>query len=630
MLLKMRDNLQGWASKVIVGLIVITMAMFGFGAFDFFSQADPAAATVDGVEISRSRLASEVERQRQRIAAQLGNVDPSTLDTAMLESSVLEGLINRTLLLETADDMGLAVSQSEIDSSIVSNPDFHTNGVFDEDRFRTLLGGAGLTPVAFRGELASSYRLVQLQGGVNETPFVTDDERRALARILVQRRDLAFLTFDPAAVGATLSISEDEVADYYAARPDDFLTEESVDLAYVEILLTDLAADASIVIEDSDVVARYEADRAVFEGNEQRRASHILLEVNAERDEAAARTELEGIKARVLAGESFEELAKEFSEDPGSAGEGGDLGFVNKGAFVPEFETAVWSMQPAQMSEPVTTQFGVHLIRLEEVRAESYPSLEEKRGDVVASLRRSKAEELYAEKIRRLDEIVFENPSDLQTATTELGLVVKQAMDVKRSTGTGAFADERVLTAAFSEDVVARAFNSRVVDLGDRGISMRMIDHRPAARRELADVSDEIRSRIALERGREEVRARGAAALASVLAGDGAATIAAQYGLEWSVHERIRRTDSTIDGTILSAAFELPRPDVSTRVAKSLDLADGRVVTVMVTGVHDGDYAALSDDERVAFDTQLLRIVGNTEFNALFESIKADASIARR
>ncbi len=630
MLQKMRDNLQGWAAKVIVGLIVITMAMFGFGAFDFFSQADPAAATVNGEEITQNQLATEVERQRQRIAAQLGNIDPSTLDDAMLRNSVLEGLINRALLLEVATDMGLAVSEADVDKAIVGNADFQTDGVFDQDRFRSLLAGAGHSPLSFRSELASSYRLVQLSDGVNETPFVTEAERRALARLLAQTRDVAVLVFDPADVGASLTITDEEIEEFYASRPDDYMTEESVDLAYVELSVAGLAADPAIVVDEEEILARYEADREVFAGSEQRRASHILIEITDDRSEADARALLLDAKQRVLAGESFSKLAGELSEDPGSAGNGGDLGFVNKGAFVPEFEEVVWNLAPSEISEPITTQFGVHLIQLNEIKADTYPSLEERRAEVVASLRRSKAEELYIERVRRLDEIVFENPSDLTTATAELGLAVQEALGVTRKSATGVLADPKILTAAFSSDVLDRGFNSRVVDLGDRALSVRALKHVAAERRPLADVRDEIRTQIALERGREEARSRAENALNRVLAGDGTATIAADAGVDWKVHDAVRRSDPNVNPAILRAAFELPRPDVSNRVATVLDLPDGGVAVVMATAVKDGDYAALSDQERAALASQVEQAIGNMEFTALFESARADASIARR
>ena len=224
MLQKMRENLQGWAAKVIVALIVITMAMFGFGAFDFFSSRDPVIASVDGEDITQTRLAGEVERQRQRIAAQLGS-DPASLDSAMLQRSVLEGLINRTLLLNLADDLGLAVSELTIDESIVNNSEFQSNGTFDPDRYKSLLAGVGLTPVSFRAELANSYRMVQLNEAVGQTPFITDGEVRSLARLLTQTRDVAYLSFDPTAIAATLETDDEEVAAVYASRPDEFMTE---------------------------------------------------------------------------------------------------------------------------------------------------------------------------------------------------------------------------------------------------------------------------------------------------------------------------------------------------------------------------------------------------------------------
>src|SRR5262245_41579115 len=194
MLQKMRENVTGWGARIIIALLIVTMAAFGFGRFDWFTQQDPVVATINGQDIHQSKLNVEVERQRQRIAAQLGpNADPNVIDTEMLRKSVLDGLINRTLLLGAADKMGIVVSTAQMDQAIVSNTEFQADGKFDPETFRRLLANGGLTPTSYKTELANSFTLVQLNGGIAHTPFVTEAEVRELARLVSETRDFAYL-----------------------------------------------------------------------------------------------------------------------------------------------------------------------------------------------------------------------------------------------------------------------------------------------------------------------------------------------------------------------------------------------------------------------------------------------------
>lgn len=632
MLQKMRDNLQGWAAKVVIALIIVTMAMFGFGAFDWFTKADPVVASIGGEDVRQSQLTLEMERQRQRIAAQMGeNFDPSIIDADMLRNSVLDGLVNRALLRSAAADMGLAVSESEIDRSIVANTEFQIDGKFDQELYRRLLAGAGHSPASFRREVANSYTLVQLNGGVSDTEFATEAESRTLARLVSQTRDVAFLTIDPASLTDTVAVSDEDIGDYYESHPDEFMTPESVDAAYVELAVDDIARNLDIDLTEDQITARYEADRAAFASNEQRRTAHILLEVGDARDEAAARTELLAVRARIEAGESFEDLAKALSEDAGSKAAGGDLGFVSRDALVPEYAEVAWSLAPGEVSQPVTTPFGVHLIKVLEARSEAYPPLEEKRASIVDSLKRSAAEEIYAGKVRELDELAFESPEGLDTLAGSMGLDVRSSEGVTRQSGLGPFGDAKVREAVFSEDVLEKGFNSRAVDLGDRAVVVRALRHHPAERRNLADVTAEIRIRLVNEAAALAARDRAEAALAGVREGEGSATVAAAAGTEWTVLERARRTAAGIDAAILQAAFGLPRPGPTGRGGATLvDLPGDRIAVVTVSAVYDGDYAALTDSERAQLRQQWLDTVANLEFTALFESIRADTSISRR
>ena len=246
MLQKMRDHSQSTATKILLGLLIIVFTMFGFGAFEAFMTSDPPAAKVNGTDISQAQLAMETERQKQRILSQMGEkANPDLIDETRLKKSVLDGLINQTILMESAKDMGLRVPESEVDRAIVENPQFMSGDKFDADVYRRLLANAGHTPMTFKAELTNNFTLAQLTGAVRETPFVTDGEVRDVARLVTQTRDVAYLIFTPEQFEGAVTVSDDDVDAYYQAHLSEFLTVDTVDVDYVRLSLADLAKDES-------------------------------------------------------------------------------------------------------------------------------------------------------------------------------------------------------------------------------------------------------------------------------------------------------------------------------------------------------------------------------------------------
>jgi peptidyl-prolyl cis-trans isomerase D len=631
MLQKMRDNAQGTVAKVIVVMIILTLTLFGFGAFTSFVSSDPTVAKVNGEEITQSVMVLEAERQRQRILAQLGeNADPGMIDPVALQRSVVDGLITRTLLLQAAGDLGLAISDTDIDRYIVENPQFQTDGTFDSDLFRRVLGSNGLDPVAFREEFRRNVILVQLNGGVQDTAMAMDWETRAAAALLGQRRDVAYLGFAPDTFAAGLEITNEDVEARYQADLPDYMTEARVDVDYVELDVAMLANDASIEVSDADIEGRYEAEKTAFEPQERRRAQHILLEVNEERDAEAARAEVLALRDRIEAGESFEDLAEASSDDPGSAANGGDLGLVGRGVFVPEFEQAVYALTEGEMSDPVNTQFGVHLIRLVEIKADEFPSIDEMRADLAERLRLEQAEELFATRVRDLDQWAFEAPESLDLIVAEMGLVVQHSSDITRDEGEGVFAERALREAAFATEVLDQGFNSAVVELDGRAYVVRVATYYEPEQRPLESVAEDLRAQIANELAGDLARDAADEALERLEAGEGVTQVALTHGLDWQRVEGARRQMPDVDPRILQAAFGLDRPHDDDRAVGITQLADGSQAVVVVTGVTDGDYAALTENEQRAIRAQMDRRTGNLDLDGFFETARDESSISRR
>jgi peptidyl-prolyl cis-trans isomerase D len=629
MLQKMREHSQSLATKLLLGLLIIVFTMFGFGAFEAFIKTDPPAAKVNGVKISQAELALETERQKQQILAQMGEkATPDMLDANRLRQSVLDGLVNQAVLMDSAKDMGLRVSEQEVDRVIVEDPQFQMNNKFNPDLYRRLIANVGHSPISFRAELTNKYTVAQLTGAVRETPFVTDDEVRDIARLLTQKRDIAYLTFSAEKFESEVSINDDDVNAYYQAHLPEFMTQDTVDVDYVLLSVQELAKDPAFAPTEDQVAARYDADAKAFKPTERRQIEHILLQVNASRTEEAATQELAAIKTRIANGEKFEDVARKVSEDPGSSKSGGDLGLVSQGALAPEFERAAWALGVNEVSDPVRSPEGMHLIKVVAIKGDSYPPIEKVRDQLVAELREQAAEEKYRAKIGELDQLAFETPDDLTHLSEVSQLPIQHAVGVTQANGPAPFDAQSLRNAAFGDDVLGRGFNSRVIEVDKNAYVLRVNEHRPPVERALADVSADIRNKLAKEAAADRAREAAAEALGRVAKGDPSAVVAADAKVDWQVVPNASRAMAGVDREVLKAAFDLARPGDG-RSVTSTDLADGSVAVVTVTAVKDGDYGALTETERASIRAQLSRRVGNEEFVGFFMTLRGAASIER-
>lgn len=630
MLQKMREHSQSMATKILLGVLIIVFTMFGFGAFEAFIQRDPPAAVVNGTDITQAHLAMETERQKQRILAQMGEkANPDLIDEARLKSSVLDKLINQTILMESAKKMGLRVSETEVDRLITQNPQFMTDNKFDRDLYTRLLANVGHTPLTFRTELANNFTLTQLTGAVSETPFVTDDEARGVARLAAQTRDIAFLVFTPEQFESSITVSDEDLEAYYQAHQPDFMTADTVDIDFVQLSIADFAKDDSFAPTEEQIAAQYEADAKAFKPAERRQVQHILLQVSDSRTEDAATAELIAIKDRLAHGEKFEDIARKVSEDPGSAKSGGDLGVISKGAMVPEFEAAAWALQPNQVSDPVRTEFGMHLIKVLSVQSDAYAPLDEVRPQIAARLREQAADEKYRAKILELDTLAFESPDELTHLAETSGLKIQSVTGVTHDAGSPPFDTNALRTAAFADDVLARGLNSRVIEQDKSAYVIRVKEHRPPVQRPLAEVSDTIRKQLIRERASDRAREASAEAMTRVANGDPSSAIAVTYGLKWQLATAASRGTPGLDREIIKAAFDLPRPTDDKNGVTSAELGGGRVAVVTVSAVNDGDFAAMTETDRAAMRSQLERRVGNEEFTALFVTLRDAATIKK-
>jgi len=622
MLQNIRDNSQGWIAKTIIGVIVALMALTGFDAIFKATTHQNDAAKVNGEEISQNELSQAVDMQRRQLMQQLGkDFDASLLDEKMLRESALKGLIDRKLLLQGAENSKFAFSEAALDQVILQTPEFQVDGKFSPERFDQVIRQLGYSRMQFRQMLAQEMLIGQLRAGLAGSGFVTDAQVLAFARLEKQTRDFASLNVkaDPAAV----KLTDDEVKAYYDEHAKEFMTPDQVVIDYLELKKASFFDQVSV--KDEDLQAAYQKEIANL--SEQRRAAHILIEVNDKVTEAQAKAKIEEIQARLAKGEKFEALAKEFSQDPGSANNGGDLGYAGPGVYDPAFETALYALAKDQVSAPVRTDFGFHLIKLLGVEAPEVPTLASLKDKLTRELKTQQVEQRFVEATKQLEDSSFES-SDLAQPAQDLKLTVHTSKPFGREGGEGVAANRAVVTAAFSPEVLDEGANSTAIELDpETVIVLRAKEHLKPAQLPLESVAASIRVQLSKEHASSAAKTKAEELIVSLRDGKTALDKAID-GQSWKVTQAATRGQEGVDPTVLQALFRMPKPAAKDKPTFSnVTLADGSLVIVRLNGVNEA--AAPTEEEKAQYRRFLASRIGQQDFAAYRKMLESQAEIKR-
>lgn len=622
MLQNIRDNSQGWIAKTIIGIIIALMALTGFDAIFTATSTSQDAAKVNGDEITKTELSQAIDMQRRQLVQQLGrDFDPALLDEKMLHDSALKGLVDRKLLLQGADNAKFSFSEAALDQQILQTPEFQVDGKFNADRFDQVIRQLGFTRLQFRQMLAQEMLIGQVRAGVAGSAFVTDAQVDAFARLEKQTRDFASLSLT--ADSSAVKVTEDEVKAHYDEHAKEFMSPEQVVLDYIELKKSDFFD--KVQVKDEDLQAAYQKE--ISNLAEQRRGAHILIDVNDKMTDAQAKAKIEEIQQRLAKGEDFAALAKEFSQDPGSASKGGDLGYAGKGVYDPAFEEALYALNKDQVSSPVRSDFGWHLIKLLGVQAPSVPSFASLKEKLTNELKSQQVEQRFVEATKQLEDSAFE-ASDLVQPAQELGLKVQTSAPFGREGGEGLTANRAVIQAAFSPEVLEEGSNSNALELDPETVLVvRSKEHRMPEQLPLESVASSIRAKLVKDHAADAVKAQGEALLAGLR--DGKIPLAAkQEGHSWKVMEAVTRSQEGVDPAVLQAVFRMPKPEGKDKPEfASLSLADGSFVIVRLNGVNQA--AAASDEEKAQYRRFLASRAGQQDFAAYRAQLESKAKIER-
>lgn len=617
MLQNIRDNSQGWIAKTIIGIIVVLLALTGFDAIFNAASNSQNAAKVNGEEISRYDLDQAMNMQRRQLAQQLGqDFDASLLDDRLLRDSALGSLIDRMLLLQGAKDADFAFSREALDQLILQTPEFQVEGAFSAARFDQVIQQMGYSRLQFRQLLEQEMLIGQLRAGISGTGFVTDQQVKNFARLEMQTRDFETLTIP--AQYESIEVSDEQIEEYYEANAERFRTPEQVIVEYVELKKESFFDQ----VEASDEELQNLYQQQIANLDEQRRAAHILIETGGELSDDEAKAKIDEIAVRLKGGEDFAAVAKEVSQDPGSANEGGDLGFAGTGVYDPAFEEALYALNEGDISSPVKSEFGWHIIKLLGVQSPEVPSFESMKPELVRELKAQQVEQRFVETSKQLEDAAFE-ASDLAQPAQELGLMVQTTEAFGREGGDGITANRQVIQAAFSDEVLVDGANSSVIELDpETSIALRVKEHLKPAAIPLADVRDNIVQQLQRSLAAETARTQGEQLLADLRDGK-------QSDGQWQPVEAASRSQEGVAPALLQAVFRMPRPEQQDKPNYTgVALSNGDYVVVRLNGVNEPE-TALSDEEKLNYRRFLASRIGQQDFAAYRQKQQAEADIDR-
>lgn len=608
MLIAIRERSKGWVAWVLVGAVVLALGATGIYSY-VASPPSNEVAEVSGTPISREMVERAYQQQRRQLEQMFGGqLDPALFDDRQMRLDALQAVIDQTLLRQYADKHGYRLSDAALADYIRQQPYFQEDGQFSPEQYRTLLRSNGMTPEAYESQLRVEQALEQVQQGLYESAFVTAPEVQRLLGLQRQERELSFLLIAADAFEQDVQLTDEDVRAYYDDHLSLFQRPEQVQLEYIEIAPDTLAEQVDISAEE--VRSHYEdvkTNRFMVGG--ERRMRHILLTLSPDASESKveeARERLLEMRQQIQAGEAtFEELAQANSEDPGAESSGGDLGWVDHGLMVPEFEQVAFSLEQGELSEPVRTEYGMHLIEVTDIK----PAQVEPFEDVADKLREEMVEErvgrVIAEQAGKLANLAYENPDQLDETAQQLELELQRSDWLSREGSTEGFASHpKVMEAAFSDAVLDTGRNSQLLELGSNAYAvLRVVDHRAAESLPFDEVREQAQEQLQQQRMADAARALGEEVDEKVLAGESLAELAKSDKVQLEQPGFITRQTEDVPSGILRKAFQMRKPKADEPSVDHVLLGDGSYAVVVLTDVREGVAAdtdeAQEESERV-------------------------------
>lgn len=623
MLEVIREHAQGKIAKVILVLIIVPFALWGVDSYLKNGGGGPVVAKVGKQEIFQQEFVNALKDQQERMRKTQGkNYDAALMDRPETRKSVLDGLINQRLILDDAADQGLTVSDARLVRIIAGIDVLHENGKFSQNRYESLLRQQGMSPAMFEHSMRQDLLVQAAHDGVVRSVSLPRSVAEQLMRINEQQREVSQAVVSIEPFMSQSKVDAAAVKSYYDQHQNEFKVPEQARLEYVILSAENLMSQVNV--SDEEISTYYNEYAKQYMQQEERQASHILINVAG--SASAAEKNAAEEKARKIWQEAkqspanFAQLAKQHSQDAGSASQGGDLGFFARGAMVKSFEDKVFKMDPGEISEPVRSDFGYHIIKLVTVNPAKGRALQEVRGEIVQELKKLKAGKKFAESAESFSNTVYEQGDSLKPVAQQLGLQVEQSAWVSRmASDTPLLNNPKLLQAVFTDDVLKDKRNTETVEVAPNVlVSARLLEYKPASVMPLEEVAVVLAHRLQRQQAAAQAVKWGKEALAELQLGKTPAN------LSWAAPQVVSRIKpASLAPAALKEVFKLKGDKLPGYAG--VENAQGGFTLVKVMRVIDA--GALDESRRQAYSQRFANMLEQEYAAAYLTSLKSKAKI---
>lgn len=615
MLTKIREKSHSLLAVFMLIGIVVPFMLWGINDYTGASK-ESAVASVGNRDFYQRDVNKAYEQYRQQFQG-MG------IDEQSLKQQALSQLIKDEVLLQYVSKQGFVAADDVTRDFIKTLPYFQVNGKFNEGQYKALLNSQRMSSAEFVNRTKDMLVMEQFQNSVVRSNFATDYDIESFFKIQNQQRDVNYMTVTIPTLAE--QPSEQEISTYYQQHKNQYQTPEQMSVEYVELSLAELAK--KIPVTDEKLKAFYDEQKENYTTPERRKISHILFLVNDKIDDKTALEKAQKAK-QDLANKDFATLAKEVSEDKVTAKTGGDLGLFNAGTMEKPFEDAVMTLKAGEISTPVKSKFGYHLIKVTELVAGTVKPFDSVKNEIASAYQKSQAETTFYESGETLTNMSFENPDNLQAVAGALGLTIQKSALFTKDKGEGIAAEDKIRGAAFSEEVL-QGNNSTPIELGtDRLVVLRQLEHKEAATKDLTSVKAQIAALLLLDKAKLQADTKTKQIVAQLKTGETMQKVAAEQKLEIKKVTGLTRNKTDLPAQLADAVFKAPKPVGDKPSVSVVPMPTGEQIIVSVTKVTAG---SMSEDDRKKMELAKKNIANafaQNEFNTVLNSLESTAKIS--
>ncbi len=627
MLIEIRDRASSLVAYVIIGLLILSFALWGIQEY-FGAGGAPAAAAVNDVEITVPEFSNRFQQYRQQLRSNLGRTyEQQFPDESVIKQQVIEGMVDMEILRQEVTEAGFRISDTSLVQKIQQVPQFRRDGKFDPELYTRLLQAQRYDKARFEAEFREQEKLEQFELSLASSSFMTQADLQRFRQLFAQSRDFSYAVVQISP--DSIEVSDQELDDYYTENQVQFQTPEQVRLAYIEVV--EEALFDQIRVDEDEALSIYQEQPERFMTSELRKARHVLIRV----PEQVAGNPAEWDRAREQAGEyirqleagtSFEKIARLYSQDTLSAGKGGDIGFIAPGDLASDaLEKALFRLTVGAFSQPIRTDQGIQIVQLVEIQEPEQQPFAEVRENIVNERKSQLAQARFIEIADELANLVVEQPDELTEAAETFGLEIQETDWLTSTATTGIFADSRVRLTAFTPEILEEGLNSELMEIADGHVlAFRVLEHKIPELKAREDVAGQIRERLRARKASTQAVEAGEEMYAQLQNGIGLQELADKNSLKQVRHGTLHRDDDRVPDKIMNLAFTMARPEAGHVSVGGVALDDGSFALLELHTVTDGPEAL---DETVALQLSQRVNYGRREFSALLQSIKEEFDV---